>query len=202
MANQVKFITSHRARVKRANEYRRNSPENISIFDREALVEFYLLEDVIRLYEYRLKNEEAKVVETRAGRLAKERNITKFAAIINIFKSAVEIARASITSGNYKAVWKSIPEHALMVAANKLKYLPELRDIAIRLIKTLSDEALKACGEVEALDRDLDAIEDHEANTRRVLGIPSAAEIDELIRSVEVAIPDPETKKRPKANIN
>lgn len=197
-----KFITSHRFRVKRAEEARKNSPEKISIFDREAFVEFYLLEDIVRLYEYRLEMEKKKNVETRAGEMAKKRNIEKFTALINIFKSAIEIAWGEITSGNYKAVWKAIPEHALMVAANNLKYLPELRDLAVRLLKTLSEEALEAVGQSVAFDESLDDIEAHDANVRTVRGLPSEAEIDEIIRAVEVAIPNEVAGKKSKPKLN
>lgn len=201
MNNQAKFITSHRSRVKRAEAYRKNSPEKISIFDREALVEFYLLEDIVRLYEYRLNEEKKKKVETRAGEMSKKRNMEKFSAIINIFKSAIEIAWGEITSGNYKAVWSAIPEHALMVAANSLKYLPELRDLAVRLLRALSNDALEATQQNALFDESLDEIEDHEANVRRVKGLPSAEEIDEVIRAIEIAIPE-EKKNKSKPNIN
>ena len=203
MSSKTKFITSHRSRVKRAEEARKNLPEKISIFDREALVEFYLLEDIVRLYQYRLDVEQKKHVETRAGQMAQKRNIEKFTAIINIFKSAIEIAWAEITSGNYKAVWRAIPEHALMVAANSLKYLPELRDMAIRLLRALSDDALTASEQNVLFNESLDEIEDHEANYRRIHDLPSAEEIDEIIRAVEVAIPDSaQSKSKSKPNIN
>ena len=54
---QSKTIRSHRARVRQANEALKNDPklskERISIVDREALVEFYLLEDIVDLYQVR-----------------------------------------------------------------------------------------------------------------------------------------------------
>lgn len=203
MSNQVKFITSHGYRVKRANEYRKNSPEKISIFDREALVEFYLLEDIVRLYEYRLDLEKKKKIEKRAGELATKKNIEKFVAVVDIFKSAVEVAWAHITAGNYKAVWSAIPEHALMVAANSLKYLPELKNLAIKLLRSLSNDALYATQQAVLLDEALDEIEDHEANVRSVKGLPSTNEIDEVIRAIEVAIPDEKkNKNKPKPNLN
>ena len=195
MGNQSKFITSHRTRVRRAETARKNSPEKISIFDREAYVEFYLLEDIVHLYEYRLDTETKKNVTTRAGEMAKVRNIKKFTAIIKIFTSAIEIAWGEITSGNYKAVWSSIPEHALMVAANSLKYLPELRAIAVKMLKNLSNEALEAAKERVALDDSLDEIEDHEANYRSVKNMPSEDEIDAIIRAVEDIIPDKKAKQ-------
>lgn len=196
MSGQTKFITSHRSRVKRAEEYRKHSLEKISIFDREALVEFYLLEDIVRLYEYRLDFEQKKKVETRAGEMAKKRNMEKFSAIVNIFKSAIEIAWGEITAGNYKAVWSAIPEHALMVAANSLQYLPELRDLAVKLLRALSNDALVATEQNALFDESLDEIEDHEANVRRVKGLPSVGEIEDVIKAVEVAIPDEKIGKK------
>ncbi len=176
--------------MKRAEAYRKESPERISIFDREALVEFYLLEDVVRLYEFRLRNEHQKVVDTRAGQKATNLNLEKFTAIINIFKAAIEVAWAEITSGNYSSVWKAIPEHALMKAAGSIKYLPELREIAVNLLKSLSSDALNASLQNKMLDSALDELEDHEANVRRVRDIPSTEEIEEIIKAVEIAIPD------------
>ena len=192
---QQKFITSHRFRVSRAKRAIQNSPERISIFDREAYVEFYLLEDIVRLYEYRLEAEKRKVVTTRAGELGKNRNIEKFSAIINIFKSAIEIAWSEITSGNYKNVWKAINEHALMIAAGSMKNLPELRQLAVALLKELSEEALAATQENAEFNEQLDDLESHEANVRSVRGLPSAEEIDELVRAAEVAIPDERTNR-------
>ena len=190
-----KLITSHSSRVKRAKEYVKNSPERISIFDREAVVEFYLLEDIVRLYEWRIEQESKKTVQTKGGEMAHKRNLAKFTAVVNLFKSAIEIAWSEITSGNYKAVWSSIPEGALMKAAGSLKYLPELRDLATRMLRRLSEEAIIATSESEALDEDLAAIESHEENVRKVKGLPSEAEIDALIKAVEIAIPDMDVKE-------
>jgi len=202
MKKKEKFITSHRERVKKAEMRRRESPEKISIFDREAFVEFYLLEDIVRLYEYRQQKELTKVVTTRAGEIAKKRNIEKFSAIINIFKSAIEIAWGEIDAGNYKAVWRSIPERALMVAANNLKYLPEMRDLAIKLLKNLSNEALEATAENMELEESIDDLEDHEENVRRMRDLPSSEDINEMIRAIEIAIPQEDKFKKNKSLIN
>ncbi|MCM1130162.1 MAG: hypothetical protein NC310_06900 [Roseburia sp.] len=153
-------------------------------------MEFYLLEDVVRLYEYRLKNEKQKIVDTVAGKKAKNLNLEKFTAIINIFKAAIEVAWAEITSGNYSSVWKAIPEHALMKAAGSTKYLPELKAIAVDLLKALSNDSLNATLQNQMLDSALAELEDHEANVRRVKGIPSTEEIEEIIKAVELIIPD------------
>lgn len=185
-----KLITSHRSRVKRAKMHVENSPEHISIFDREALVEFYLLEDVVRLCEWRMKKENEKIVTTRGGEMSHKLHLEQLTAIINIFKTIIEIAESEIIAGNYKAVWSSIPESALMKAAGKVQYLPQLRALATKMLRSLSSEAITATAEGEALNDDIDAIEAHDKNVRKVKGLPSSTEIDELIRAVEIAIPD------------
>lgn len=197
------YITSHSARVRKAKEAIKHSPEKISIFDREAYVEFYLLEDIVRLYQYRLEKEKAKKYTTRAGAMTQKRNIEKFSAIIKIFQSAIEVAWGEIDSGNYKVVWKAIHEGALMAAAGNVKNLPELRALAVDLLKELSEEALSATAEDTALEEGLDELEAHEANVRSVRGLPSADEIEEVIRAVEAAIPDNEkaSKGKNKPNI-
>lgn len=199
---QEKFIRSHRARVKQAEEWRQRSPEKISIFDREAFVEFYLLEDIVRLYEYRMERERDKKVQTRAGEMSKQNNMAKFAAIINIFKSAIEIAWDHIDTGNYKAVWRSIPERQLATAANSIKYLPELRELATTLLRSLSDESVAAVEEWQKQQEELDRIEDHEANVARFKDLPTKDEIDALIRAVEIAIPDSKKASRINARPN
>ena len=198
-----KFITSHRSRVKRANDYISKSPERISIFDREALVEFYLLEDIERLYEYRLAEEQKKHVQTRAGEMARSRNISMFSAIVQLFKSAAEVAWGEITSGNYRAVWSSIPEHALMVAAPNIKNLSKLRYLAVKMLRSLSEEAMAMVETNIAFEEDLDSIEDHEANVQKMKGLPSLADINEIIRAAEIAIPDDSSsaKSRIRPNI-
>lgn len=202
MAKKVQFITSHKMRVQKAKQAIAESGEKISIFDREAFVEFYLLEDIVRLYEYRLKREEEKNLETRAGQMTKERNIAKFTAIIRIFKSAIEVAWGQIDSGNYKPVWKAIHEGALMAAAGNVKNLPELRELAVELLRSLSRETMLASAEDLALEEGLDEIEAHEANVSRITNIPSPTEIEQIIAEVERAIPDRETKSRIKPNTN
>lgn len=199
---QQKFITSHKYRVKRAIEWIKKQPERISIFDREALVEFFLLEDIARLYEHRLTQETQKTVETRAGEKARALNIEKFTAILNLFKSAIEIAWGQITSGNYSVVWRAIPEHALMMASSNVKNLPELRKIAVGLLRQLTDEALAATAENVGLEEDLDDIDSHEANARSVKGLPSSEEIEAIIKAVEVAIPDKNAAAHARPNIN
>ncbi len=139
-----KIIRSHRERVRQANYMLKTNPgyknECISIIDREAFVEFYLLEDIVKLYNVRLKEEKERVIQVQIDEKDKIQNIENFTAIINIFNAAIIAARSFINSGDYKKVWKAIHEHALMAAANSVKNLPELKELAIELLRELSSD--------------------------------------------------------------
>ena len=78
-----------------------------------------------------------------------------------------------------------------------------MRDLALKMLRALSNDALEATQQNVLFDESLDEIEDHESNVRRVKGLPSAEEIDEVIRAIEVAIPDDKkNKNKPNPNIN
>ncbi len=190
-----KTIRSHRARVRQANETLKNNPrykrERISIVDREAFVEFYLLEDIVKLYNIRLREEQAYIPQGRADEKGKRQNIEKFSAIIAVFNAAIGAARSAINSGDYKKVWKAIHEGALMAAANSVRSLPELKNLAIELLHELSDDMVVAVDVSHELDEDLDDLDAHEENVRRVKDLPPTMdEIEEVIRAAEAAIPD------------
>lgn len=190
-----KTIRSHRARVKQANETLKTNPrykrERISIVDREAFVEFYLLEDIVKLYNTRLREEQAYVPQGRADEKGKRQNIEKFSAIIAVFNAAIGAARSAINSGDYKKVWKAIHEGALMAAANSVRSLPELKSLAIELLRELSEDMVVAVDVSHELDEDLDDLDAHEENVRRAKDLPPTMdEIEEVIRAAEAAIPD------------
>lgn len=190
-----KTIRSHRTRVKQANETLKNHPrykhERINIFDREAFVEFYLLEDIVKLYTMRLENEMKYVAQGRAGQKGNLSNIKKFTSVINIINAAMEVARASIDSADYSKVWSAIPEHALMYAANSVKHLPALRKLAIKMLRDLSDDESMAEEMSQGINEDLDDLESHEKNVRAVKGIsePETQEtIEDIIRAAEETV--------------
>ena len=196
-----KIIRSHRARVRQANETIKNNlrykRERISIIDREAFVEFYLLEDIVKLYNIRLKEEQAYIPQGRADEKGRKSNIEKFSAIIRVFNAALGAARTAINSGDYKKVWKAIHEGALMAAANSVRSLPELRALAIEMLRELSADMIVAVSEAHELDEDLDDIDAHEANARSVKDLPPTMdEIEEVIRAAEAAIPDRKRNSR------
>lgn len=206
MAKRQKTIRSHRERVRRANYVLKEDPyfkkERLSILDREALVEFYLVEDILQLYQKRLASEQAYEPHGRAAEKAKALNIKKFTAIINVLDAAIGVARAAIKAGDYTKVRRAIHEGALMAAANSVKNLPELRELAIELLRDLSADTLAAESESLAIDEDLDDLESHEENVRKVKGMaPSVDQIEEIIRAAEEAIPDKITKSKLNTNI-
>lgn len=202
-----KILRSHRARVRQAKETLKNNEryrgQRISIIDREAFVEFYLLEDIVRLYEVRLANEQNYHSDGRLDEMARQRNMKKFSAIIDVFKAAVGAARAAIDSGDYKKVWKAIHEGALMAAANSVKNLPELKKMAIELLRELSEDMVVAEDLSHGLDEDLDDLEAHEENVRRSKNLPfTRDEIEEVIRAAEAVIPDKKSKKASRLDPN
>lgn len=201
-----KTIRSHRERVRQANDTIKTNPryrrERISIIDREAFVEFYLLEDIVKLYNTRLKEEQAYIPQGRADEKGKQANIEKFSAIISVFNAAIGAARTAINSGDYKKVWKAIHEGALMAAANSVRSLPELRELAIDMLRELSSDMLVAVSEANELDEDLDDLDAHEENVRRVRNLPpSMDEIEEVIKAAEAAIPDKRRNSRLDPNV-
>lgn len=170
---EEKIIRSHR---ERAEQVKRYHERRISVLDEEAFVEFLLLEDIVKLYEARLKNEREKayvVPNKRANELKVQQNIAKFSAIINLFNTAIGAARVAIDSGDYKRVWKAVHEGALMKAAKRIKYLPELKKYGIELLCELSVGMY--CEETDA--------------------------IEEVIRAAEAAIPDRKNNSRLNQNI-
>lgn len=197
--NQQNFITSHRMRVARAKREIGKLPFRVSLIDREAFVEGYLLEDIVRLYEYRLRETEKSEPSTPAGIRAKRLNLEKFNAIIKIFQSCNEVAKAQIQSGNYSIVWKSIPEHPLMVAAGSVKNMPKLREMAIVLLRSLVDETIQVGREEKTYDEQIADLDEHEINARKIYDVISPDQVEEIIKEVEDAFAD-DVKNKPKDN--
>lgn len=115
--------------------------------------------------DWKTKEKKAYAIHNeRTNELKSRQNIEKFSAIIDLFEKAIDVARVAIDSGDYKRVWKAIPEGHLMTVAKSIKHLPELKNIGIDLLRELSDGI-----EGEAM-----------------------AEIEEVIRAAEAAIPQQE----------
>lgn len=190
-------IRSHRDRVKKAKDVIKFDPKynghHISIRDRKAFVKFFLLEDIVELYEERLRSERIRpTTQARADKIGTRQNIEKFQAIIKVVNNSVGAARAAISSGNYKKVWKAIPEGALMAAAaNCVERLSKMQKLTMKILEKLSDETIKALDIDKKDENDLDDLEEHEKHVRIAKDLPPQLdEIAEVERAAEVDIPD------------
>lgn len=110
------------------------------LIDREAFAEFYLLEDIVKANEFFLEQEKNKQFVTLSDKFSRRDRIDKILAVIEVFKSVIEIARIHIYNENYKKVWSSINERALMNAAKNPKRIAELYDLGLELLKNLKEE--------------------------------------------------------------
>lgn len=134
MKKKENIIRSHGARVKAAKVLIANDPtyskRNISIFDREAFVETFLLEDLFNFYQNSLDAIQNSAFTTRRAEELKRIQAANIKAILKLLASAFDVARLIILEGSdLSLVWKSIPEHVLMHKATKQKQLDALREI-------------------------------------------------------------------------
>lgn len=202
MERKKTFITSHSFRRKRANDVVARSPERISVFgDREALVEYYLIEDIIHLYEYRLKQVLNDPASTKGGKIGASKSAQKYTALLNIFKTIGDLSRILLHEGNYTAVRTAIHERALMRAAGKMKYIAKMKNMAIDIARSLSQECLDVWAANTEMEEEFDIVEMTEEDLRTVRGLPSQDEVAALIRELETAIPDDAPKKKPSARL-
>lgn len=187
-------IRSHRARVQAAKDFlatsSRYSAEKISLLDREAFVEFFLLEDIYALYEMRLANAQSRNKKTLAGKYSKEANIRKFKAFLDVLGSAMEVAEGMIESGEYSTVRRAIPEALLMIFANSVKFLPTLTKIATEMYEDLSGESLEAEDQRDGMTESVEETRAHEENVRRAKALPDfdpglAATIEEVLPATD-----------------
>lgn len=195
---QQKFITSHAERVKRAQRLIDQMPERISIFDREAFVEFFLLEDIERLYRYRYQKVESRKPITPEGIFAQKKQLEKMHYLIYMLVKCIEIMHGKLDEGAYSDVWKAIPEHQLKMTANNFKYLDRLIEITEDMLNDVSKEALALARKMKEQDEFMNDLEIHDANARSYYNISEFdGEIAEIISSNAV---DANTKNKPNLN--
>ena len=177
------IIRSHRARVRQSNETLKNNPryhgQHISVFDREAFVGFYLLEDIVRLYNRYLEwaNDPGSGINGQNVR-----------AVIDLFNAAIKLAYFAIESGDYQKVWKVIEQKRLMAAAKSVKKMPILIELGVKLLRELSKALAEALDVREKRDENPDDLDANDFKNEWLL--PTADEIEEVIRVAE------ERKKR------
>ena len=180
-----KFITPKRTRAERAELYRKKSSLPISSIGKSALTKYYLLEDWVRLYEYRLEvakkekeKEEAKEdsQKTKVGKGVVDANIEAFESILYTLRSAVDAGKGAIHRGSFTKVNSAIKERELIKAANDMKRLSEMHEKTSVLYKALLEETTVVVEAEEKLDEQIEKIERHDENVRAVKGLPSSKE--------------------------
>lgn len=142
------IIHSHRARIAEAKDWIRREGLRCSIFDREALVEFLLLEQVKAELEHRMIRFKSDYVtaESQLGKNALEGKMVTTENTIKILTSVIEVLKAFIYDEQYSLVWKVIPEHVLMKAATNTKRIKELLFVVTAIGDDTYDKALEVEG--------------------------------------------------------
>lgn len=183
---QQKFITSHQYRVKRAKDLIDRLGEKVSIFDREAFVEFFLLEDIDRLYRSRYQKVKDRNPTTREGIFYQKQQLEKMHYLIYMLTGCIEVMNMKIDSGSYYDVWKAIHEHQLMVAAGNVKYLDDLVKMTETMLKDVNEEALEAARRMLEKGEFMNDLEAHDANVRTLRGIPEYVESNDVINPMDM----------------
>ena len=144
MANRERsgFIHSRAERKKKAKtiSFYVHPKKKISVFDRDALVKFLLLEEIAQFYEYCLKQDGAEP-ENR------ECHLKELTETVRICNTAVEVADLAILRGECRAVRKAISERKLLresgLAALREELLTVMKKIAstdAQVFKELMDK--------------------------------------------------------------
>lgn len=188
------MITSHRKRIKKAKIMAELmaecSEEKNSRALKKACAKVFLLEDIVDLYESRLKKEKDGRPLTRAGELARERNILQFQCIIKLFHAAIDVATSIINAGNYKIIDQAISERKLMYTAERNYLLPKLRGMVTDILDGISRDLYRTVQENQNLEEDLTELVMREETIAKYKDLPSLEEIKALIETAEKDIPD------------
>lgn len=197
-----KTIRSHRARAKQANHVLKYdeyfSTVRVSIFDREAFVEFLLLEDVRDHYINTYKYVKSQKKETREGAFYRKRQLETIHYLIYMLNKCIEIMHGKLSSGAYSDVWKAIHERQIMVAAKNIKYLNDLVGIVEVMLKDVDSEALELAKSKRVAEEFMDDLEIHDANVRTHFGL-DADTIDDVVEPEDVtsALGEYDSKVKP-----
>ncbi len=195
-----KIIRSHRSRVKAAKAAIALLPEKIPVGGREAYVEFYLLEDIERLYQYRLNKTKSKKKETREGLFSQKKLIEKINYLLYMIKKCIEVLDDKISDGGHIEVRKAIHEHKLIVASRSMKNLDVLVSLVEVMLGDIDKDALSLAQEMRRSEEFMDELEDHDANVRRHFDLPE--DFDAAMNTVKVDVPEDKKNGNNKPNLN
>ncbi|MGN0796853.1 MAG: hypothetical protein ACI4M5_01450 [Christensenellales bacterium] len=179
-------IRNHKERKEAAECFLRNN--RITYYQREAYIEFFLIEDIYNLYTYRLKISHLRYQKEKDAynRHIYSLSLQQFCALLDILKKNMILLEAMIQRGEYKVVEKSIPEHKLMRMAANVKNLHKLAELASKLHKRMSEETLKYIVVDDDLRKVLADEKSHFENSKIVKGLMSDEEtlnmVDDLLK--------------------
>lgn len=199
------IIHSHRARIAEAKDWIRRDGLRCSIFDREALVEFLLLEQVKAELEHRMIRfkSDYETAESLLGKNALEGKMVTTENTIKILTSVIELLRAFIYDGEYSLVWKVIPEHVLMKAATNTKKIEELLFVVTAIgddtyAKALDVEGVRKFGENVAT-KSKEEFDAKRKSQDDVLNNQSPSDIEESLKGLKKTLENSEIKPKDKS---
>lgn len=199
------IIHSHRARIAEAKDWIRRDGLRCSIFDREALVEFLLLEQVKAELEHRMIRfkSDYETAESLLGKNALEGKMVTTENTIKILTSVIEVLRAFIYDEQYSLVWKVIPEHVLMKAATNTKKIKELLFVVTAIGDDTYDKALEVEG-VRKFGENVATESKEEFDAKRksqddVLNKQSPSDIEESLKGLKKTLENSEIKPKEKS---
>ena len=199
------IIHSHRARIAEAKDWIRREGLRCSIFDREALVEFLLLEQVKAELEHRMIRFKSDYVtaESQLGKNALEGKMVTTENTIKILTSVIEVLKAFIYDEQYSLVWKVIPEHVLMKAATNTKRIKELLFVVTAIGDDTYDKALEVEG-VRKFGENVATESKEEFDAKRksqddVLNKQSPSDIEESLKGLKKTLENSEIKPKDKS---
>ena len=193
-------IRSHKVRRAAAREIALSLPGKLSIFDLEALTEFLLVEDIKNLYVDRRELVKSRVKATPEGRHYQKKQLEQINYLIYMLNKCLDVLESKIDNGEYSDVWRAIREHQLKVAANKLKYLEVLVKLVEEMLKDVDNDALELAKKMLEGEEFLENLEAHDANIRRVEGIPE--DYGEEVAAIVEPQPEEIKEKKPNLNLN
>lgn len=199
------IIHSHRARIAEAKDWIRREGLRCSIFDREALVEFLLLEQVKAELEHRMIRFKSDYVtaESQLGKNALEGKMVTTENTIKILTSVIEVLKAFIYDEQYSLVWKVIPEHVLMKAATNTKRIKELLFVVTAIgddtyDKALEVEGVRKFGENVATESK-EGFDAKRKSQDDVLNKQSPSDIEESLKGLKKTLENSEIKPKDKS---
>ncbi len=165
-----KFLRTHNERVKIAEKHRKESLERINIIDREAFVEKYLLIDVKKMYEHRLRIAIANREKAKSPQSKKiyQSNVVLFAGIVDAYTELIDICEALIAAGRYKDVWKNIPETQIYYFSKNAKNVKIFQELTNKMYDDILDAGYKLEQERAQSEEERQYIDNKYANLRAV----------------------------------